>query len=241
MKLNKKTYYYFLFFLNLCSFKTKGQQPVIISDLEDEYYIYKKDTKYGIGKDSTKTLYRYDTIVQSKMEELIFTRIKGLWGVLNKNQKVLIPNIYDRITLESGNDKQNFIVKKNDRYGTVNNKNKIIIPIKFDAITNWIENGPKAHYVVIENIMGLIGHNGKMITPIEYDSIYYYNDRIIKVKFNGKCGIINSKNKTILPLIYDALIVDFNTYKLLPETHKDKFVPLTAVLRYAGSLVHWQI
>jgi hypothetical protein len=38
----------------------------------------------------------------------------------------------------------------------------------------------------------------------------------------GKCGVINSKNQIVIPIIYDALILDLNTDGF--NQHEEKFV-----------------
>lgn len=195
-----------------------------------EYGIDFKNDKYGILKDSGQVKYKYDTLVYPRHTEYYFALQQGNWGVVDKQDQVIISFEYEMIAKTWYNNftgVDTFIVQKNNYLGTVDFQGKTVIPFKYDGISGWCENGPRAHYVIKDKKFGLIKHDGTIIIPTIYDAIHYYGPSIIKVKSGEKFGIINAKNNEIIPVVYESIIVDFN-YSDLPvsEDHQDKYVVL---------------
>lgn len=207
-------------------------QTKLIEKLNNGKFLVLSNKKFSISNDSVKPFFEFDSICKSRFKDYYFSKRNNLWGIIDENSKIIIPNLYENINTaccydeyRNSDNKDNFIVNKKNKVGVVKYNNKIIVPIIYDKISNWVEYGPKAHYVLKNNKIGLISHKGKIMIPVVYDSIYYLHDKIIKAKKDNKLGIINSKNKIIIPFDNDELIVDFNIFgseKL--DNHIDKFV-----------------
>ncbi|MEZ4920015.1 MAG: WG repeat-containing protein [Saprospiraceae bacterium] len=76
-----------------------------------------------------------------------------------------------------------------------------------DQISSPVEvsvNGPIQSFTV-NGLMGFKMADGQVLIPAEYESLPpHYND-IMLVKKDGKWGMIDGKNKVLIPLIYDVL------------------------------------
>ena len=184
-----------------------------IEDLDNGYYIFKKNSKFGISNNFEKGAYVFDSIYHPRFEKYIMLQKDGKWGVCNLKAKQILPFEYEAIRLTRyriNNLKGAFYVKKNGKLGTVDIKNRIIIPIEYNDISRLNEHNPGAHYVVQNGKTGIISFKGKIIIPIEYDSLYYYNKKnLIKAKKANLVGVLNSKNEVIIPFKYQNIIFDF--------------------------------
>lgn len=238
---NKLKTIYILFFVYI---NTYGQSK-IIEELDNGNFIIENNKKFAISKNTINPIFKFDTICKSRQDEYLFTKVDNLWGVVNQNGKIIIPNLYDNINTaccyENLKGKDNFIVRKHNKVGVLKYNNRFLIPMIYDKITSWVEYGPKAHYVSKDNKIGLIKHNGKIMIPVSYDSLCYSNDRIIKGKINNKFGVLNSKNAIIIPFQYDALIVDFDIYGWENENHINRFAAkkndIWYYLDYNGNII----
>lgn len=173
--------------------------------------IYKKD-KFGIGKTEFVD-FIYDSIYHPKSDEYIMLQKNKKWGVWDFKGNQILPFEYDAIRLtryKNHKEKGAFYVKKNGKIGTVNHRNKTIIPLIYDDISRLNEHNPEVHYVVLNGKTGISTFGGKIIIPIQYDSLYCYrNHDYIKAKKNNLVGVLNSKNKIVIPFKYQNIIFDF--------------------------------
>jgi len=184
-----------------------------IEDLDNGYYIYKKNSKFGISNNYEKVAYIYDSIYHPRGEKYIMLQKNGKWGAWNLKTKQILPFEYEAIRLTRyriNNLKGEFYVKKNGKLGTVDTKNRIVIPIEYNDISRLNEHNPGVHYVVQNGKTGIISFKGKIIIPIQYDSLYYYSEKdLIKAKKSNLVGVLNSKNEVIIPFKYQNIIFDF--------------------------------
>ena len=100
------------------------------------------------------------------------TTINGKMGLMNFEEEVLVPNIYDEIVYckpYSDNMKyqDKFVVRKGRKYGVVNITGDLLIPIEY--------------------------------AKIEYDETFENLDHFFVMK-NKKYGIINSENEIVKPI-----------------------------------------
>lgn len=65
----------------------------------------------------------------SRSEDQLF-KFQGKYGVVNYENKIVIPAVYDLI--ENIYVSKEFIVKKNNKYGVVNSENQIVVKIEYD-------------------------------------------------------------------------------------------------------------
>ncbi len=133
-----------------------------------DLYIYEKGKIVKTIKNKYKHFYFADSnsfINKSRginisfisVQDIIAQDFKNKYGIIDKDDNVLVPFIYDAIYPIGGNTQEKFdtfkngklyikyskqkptdlfIVKKDGKYGVINNKNEIIVPIEFVNYSN---------------------------------------------------------------------------------------------------------
>jgi len=156
---------------------------------------------------------KYDSIIDQKTYPYYYVVKDGKMGVyeIEKDKEVISPQ-YEFIgqTRYNSNarDIGNFIILQNGKFGIVNYRGKEVLPAEYDAISSWVEYGPEGHYVKKNEKFGLARPNGRLFVPTEYQMIYYKSAAFIKVMQNGKVGVVDSRNHTVIPITNDKLILD---------------------------------
>ncbi|WP_273533737.1 WG repeat-containing protein [Prevotella aurantiaca] len=111
-----------------------------IRESSGPYALIKKEGKAAFLNKVTLELvfpFKYEDISESTEDSLFTISLNGKYGLVDKNDKVFIPCIYDEPLYPSCGNK--FVVKKDYQYGIVNLKNEIIygmIPHPIIAYSN---------------------------------------------------------------------------------------------------------
>ena len=98
-----------------------------IRESSGPYALIKKEGKAAFLNKVTLELvfpFKYEDISESTKDNLFTVCLNGKYGLVDKNDKVFIPCIYDEPLYPSCGNK--FVVKKDYQYGIVNLKNEII-------------------------------------------------------------------------------------------------------------------
>jgi hypothetical protein len=147
--------------------------------------------------------------------------INDKWGILNETGNEIIPVIYDQINTASGYGCSFYSVKLKNKWGVINELGKEVLPFKFDSIAEGIYDD----YVKVKsrNFWGLINiYKNEEILPIKYDEINCVQAKLVLVensngewraetlegagvKQKNKWGLVGTKGKVIVPIIYDSL------------------------------------
>ena len=148
--------------------------------------------KKGEDKIETKSFSsKYDK-VREFSEGLAVVELDGLYGIIDKNGKEIVPALYQEIKDFS---EGLAVVKLNDKYGFINRAGKLVTPLKYNSAESF-SNG-KA-YVEYANRDMYISVAGK-----EYKQIGDFSEGLAVVKSNGKYGFIDKTGKEVIPLKYD--------------------------------------
>lgn len=138
---------------------------------------------------------------------------KGKWGMLDGDDKLVIPTDYDFIDcicndtqfkVALGNlqvdysDELETYVASGAKWGIINESNEIQVPIAYD----WVEEVALNNYAV--NLGCTLEYNDR------YQEDYWFAR-------NGKWGVVNADNKVIIPIEYDS-------YYNLHSKYKDIFL-----------------
>jgi hypothetical protein len=143
----------------------------------------------------------------------------GKFGVLSKDEKIIIPLKYDWITIDTGN--KVFFVQTgsnvffstkgtridttaNTRVGILNYEGKQLYPPTLSSYNVR----PNRHTLVKDALTrkwGVLNTNYKTAVPFNYDLIYHFSDSGLAARKNGKFGIINLKNEILIPFDYDTV------------------------------------
>ena len=148
--------------------------------------------KKGEDKIETKSFSsKYDK-VREFSEGLAVVELDGLYGIIDKNGKEIVPALYQEIKDFS---EGLAVVKLNDKYGFINRAGKLVIPLKYNSAESF-SNG-KA-YVKYANKNMYISVAGK-----EYEQIGDFSEGLAVVESDGKYGFIDKTGKEVIPLKYD--------------------------------------
>jgi hypothetical protein len=152
---------------------------------------------------------------------------KNKWGLINKENKIQIPVIYDTLILHQ-NKSIDYRVPQNrnyffsgsleGKYGLIDFDNHSLVEFKFDDIQVVHQN----HFIIKKlNQYGSIDSTGKIIIPIEYPlvELFYISDGSgpkIKVLNNRNfSGMYNKDGKLIIKeeYQYDKFVASCNTFQ----------------------------
>ena len=143
----------------------------------------------------------------------------GKFGILSKDEKLIIPLKYDWISLDTG--VRAFFVQTgvnaffslkgtridttaNTRIGILDYNGKQLYP---STLSTYV--GQPNKYTLVKDAVtrkwGVLNAGFKVAIPLSYDQVYRFTDSCIAVKKNGKIGIVNLKNETLVPFEYDSV------------------------------------
>lgn len=180
----------------------------------------KKNKKYGFIDVNGKVVIPliYDDLRDFK-NGLAAAKINSKWGFINENGSLAIEAKYSEV---SNFDKYKLArVVNKDKWGMINSKGEIIMPIEFFNDT-FYSDWESSDLMVVTKFNGLLGlnysegvydRNGNLVIPTIYDNIYIThivdeNKQHIKheiyASLNSKWGMIDSKNKIIIPFVYES-------------------------------------
>lgn len=132
------------------------------------------------------------------MMEVYVPKKNGKWGIVDKNNKVLVDFIYEDIGYDFGP----VVVKKEGKWGIIDKKGNVIISFAYDDITRTLS---KLFSVKRGGKWGLIDNKENIIQDFKFDKelhITYQDnskDRFICTESNGNNGILNANGKEIYP------------------------------------------
>jgi hypothetical protein len=208
-------------------------------------YTYKGDYKNGLAliinnskqgyvdlSDNEVIPAVYDNLLFfSPMSNKVEAKLNGKWGIINKNNQVIIPFIYDHIGIYDNLTRACL----NNKWGTIDSLGKTIIPFIYEEIDHFYM-GLAA--VQLNEKWGYINEKGKIIIPIMYDQVVKYifrgryKDELFAVGLKNKFGVINKANNKIIPLIYDK--VSFSDYGYIQAKLELKDLNFD----YSGKVLH---
>lgn len=111
----------------------------------------------------------------------------GKWGVINSNGDTIIEPQYEEMPIIPNNSQAVFICNYDINYGTGEYKTKVINEKNDNIITGYDE--------------------VKFIDYINEDGKISFVDNLLIVKKDGKCGLVDLKNKKILDVNYDEISI----------------------------------
>ena len=193
-------------------YNTKGE--IKIPTKYDDIDIYEKcirvkyKNKYGIldTENSIKIPIEYEYLYNAAKNHFICEKDKKAC-VLNVENEIVIPNIYKRISFI---DEKKYFVRTSDSLcGVVSIDGKSIIPVEYkfynyceDKI--FVEKNNNFLILNTENINDLIKLDIDGIKEIDNGWSFTKNCIQIALK-NGKYGVIDTENKTLIPFEYEFI------------------------------------
>lgn len=131
----------------------------------------------------------------------------GIYGLIDDKGQEMLPLKYDYLGL---NDNLILaVLNKNNKnqFGYFDRNGREIIPVMYDSISNLVDN---TIVVKLNNKYRLFNSKGKPFISINFDSIFFQNINYSKNAYfsvykNGKCGLLNTNGKFILPMKYQNI------------------------------------
>lgn len=186
-----------------------------IDSLSGNSYFFEveKNEKFGVIDKNGKTIIpaKYDFILEEYDNPGHFrVSLNEKDGIVDKNGKIIIPVIYDGI---GGWNSGVAIVCINEKNGVINDKGKIVVPFIYDCLRSLYDFNPVVYEAWVGEKVGIVNSKGEVILPIEFEGIYRtYHDNVVMLKQDGKWGIMNYTDKSIIvPFEYDD--IDFMDFR----------------------------
>ena len=198
---------------NLSAKQDEKSQLYGFVDENDKYVvkpIYKEvDYNFGSKPGLSKVVYNNDKT-----------------GFVNDTGKEVVPCKYDEV--ESFENGYTVVKIKAGEYtykeGLMDSTGKEVIPLKYGKMEYY----PNDKVLIVgeesASNVGLMDLTGKMIIPAQYE---FWSKRISKglwpVGKNNICGVVNLKNETVVPFIYDMIEGYSDDLNLAPAKKDGKY------------------
>ena len=167
----------------------------------------------------------YESLGDYSTDSHIHATLKGKKGMIDGQNKIIIPFEYSKVGNPCHTSNGNSIVwvEKDGKLGIYNDDGKELQPCDIDKAYILTENNsielsytdcPSTDYIYIvrNGLTGLIsGSTFETIIPCMYEYLSPIKTSKAFYKANGKWGIIDANNKTIQLAIYDNVEIDGST------------------------------
>ncbi len=164
---------------------------------------------------------KYDDIFYAS-NEYISAKINGKYGIVDKEDNVVIPFEYDYIG-RFGN--RLFPAKINEKMGYINLKNEIAIEFKYEYVGEFSGDLAVACVEVEGDLKyGYINMNGEFVINPKYDDAYEFNsDGLAKVGINKfqDCmyGVIDKNDTSIVNCNYQELDIHKDFIRMREDSY----------------------
>ena len=182
-----------------------------IDSFSDGIAIFREGDKRGYISSENKIIapleYDYAENFQNGLA-IVVKNAHALWGVIDKNNKAVIPFKYNNITREW----QDYFSCTDDKINSFFKRGKLLFTsgdIKDYKLEHFLYAGKAMMGSIIiftkNKLQGLMDSTGKIIVPCKYDSIviHAYNEGYNNAKIQNKWGTIDFSGRTIIPFLYD--------------------------------------
>ncbi len=186
--------------------------------------IVKKGKEYFIisTKNRKLTKQTYQKIKRSENQNYFVAKNDTGWAFLDLYAQKNDASYFEEIKNEDNSARVR--VKKNEKWGYYNSQTeKMIIPAEYTILTKYNRGFT---FGLKNNLWGALDSDGNTRIPHEYESIVtdsLNNQMIFEVQKNGNYGIINIKNRIILPLEYQKLRI-IDSKKLMAAQKNKSFL-----------------
>lgn len=173
-----------------------------------------------------KKLFHYD---DGKMfnDGMAIVEKDGKWGIIDNNNKVIIPFQYDRLTM-SYKEPYWIIARKNEKEGMIDRQGQIQIPFEYDDIGQFsdglakVEKEGKTAFINTHNKVVIDWAEREYETEFIYGLTYYHK--------NGKNYVMNTDGKVVFSTPYHISYIDKNHIIII---HNEKY----GLLNHQGKVI----
>ena len=171
-----------------------------INDDENVYLLVSKNGKYGILKnDKLLIASAYEEIEYNKTNQLFIVQKNSKQGVISLEGKQILPVEYDYVLCEK------------NRITTTKGENVQIYNINGEKQSsqydNIIETSNENYIITIDDNenFGIVNKNAQELVPNKYQYLEYAYDTYFIATENGKVGVINIADETVIEFKYNII------------------------------------
>ncbi|MCC6459844.1 MAG: WG repeat-containing protein [Saprospiraceae bacterium] len=133
---------------------------------------------------------------------------QGFWGIVDYQQRNMVPFEYERFG--KGFDRQ-LVAVKGGKMGVVDLAGKVQVPFEYETIRERLKNGLFLFGTTVapgRQGWGLVDSTGRVVAPAGSEQIeQFYNCDLIKVKKDGKWGILDPSGTLRAPHLFSTVSV----------------------------------
>ncbi|MFN0204620.1 MAG: WG repeat-containing protein [Bacteroidia bacterium] len=191
----------------------------------DDYYNIMYQEKMGMLDRQYHEIIpcQYDRLMGHGINNtLIEATNEGKIGIINAKNEVIIPLIYDEVSVYS--DKL-FAVKLGEKCKLVNQQHQPLTHFAYQS-TAWpisLSLSKVCIPVQSNNKWGVINETGKQLIPFIYEEIISTSMENLIVKQNEKYGILDKEGKCFIPNEYEDILL-FDSCIALKQNEKWKYI-----------------
>jgi len=190
----------------ICDLAGKELLPCTYSSIETTAEYVKKTiaSEQQERYSTSKTLSADHQISMLLKKNLFLVKEKGVFGVIDRNQKIIIPIQYDSI----GENGYGYELQQANKYGYADHTGRVLISVVYDEIDK-VEQAD-AFYFYDNKKMGIVSMDSKILIKPLYDDIEYDPEAKVYIMDKGdSSGVANTLGEIIIPVKYD----DIDVYK----------------------------
>lgn len=162
--------------------------------------------------------YNYNTLSRAYCP-YILAALNGKWGVINRNNEIIVPFKYDSKESIGKFTNGYAAVKVNERWGYVDLKGLEVIEPQYDNVGEYVLG---FFEVKLRGKWGLVNSKNEQVVSLIYDKIEHIKDRYWAAKKGLHWGIIDISNSVVCSFIYDAMGSEIGGYSTLFLSNVDK-------------------
>lgn len=171
-----------------------------IGDLKELYLLVSKNGKYGIVKDKKQIIpISYEEIEYNKINSLFVVQKNSKQGILSLEGKEILPIEYDYIMCSN-----NKLTATKGESIEIYNKEGQKQNLKYG---NTIETNNENYIITIDenDLFGVMNKEGNSLIKNKYQYLEYAFENYFIATQNGKVGVIDITDKTLIDFKYDII------------------------------------
>jgi TolB-like protein len=184
------------------------------------YGVYDRTGKeiLPIVYDNIDTEYFYNRKYNEKLQyNYIHASLNGKWGVVNSQNKIVIPFVYNDSDCIKPFRNGFAAVMINQKWGFVDTLGQYLIAPKYERVEDFLDKYAK---VKDKEKWGAVNDIGEEVIPCLYKKLEYIENNYWAAKIDNLWGIINSNNAVICDFEYTKMASEIGNYSYYID---DKF------------------
>lgn len=146
------------------------------------------------------------------------------WGLINRQNKLIIPYEYDELDYP----KDNLIAAyKNEKYGMIDLDNNIVLPFEYECVVNYL---PDTIVAKQKGKWGFLNLNSPKECEFKYEDVLYptQNPKYYYACINKRWGIVDKNESIIINFLHkDPIVLENKIIKVFNPGIKTNTIHLT--------------